>query len=126
MSEARQAREAAGRRAETLAALWLRLKGYRILKTRYRAPGGEIDLIAAWPFWGRPRLIAFVEVKLRRDEVAFVEAISPQQRRRIEAGAIGFQGAHPQLAQAACRFDAVFITPKRLPKHLPNLWRSGE
>jgi putative endonuclease len=126
MSEARQAREGAGRRAETLAAIWLRLKGYRILKNRYRAPGGEIDLVAAWPFWGRPRLIAFVEVKQRRDETAFAEAISPQQRRRIEAGANGFLGAHPKLAQAACRFDAVFIAPRRLPRHLPNLWRRGE
>ena len=63
MTGERQAREAAGRRAERIAALWLRLKGYRILAERFRAPGGEIDLVAGWPTFGPLRRVAFVEVK---------------------------------------------------------------
>ncbi|MCH8154936.1 MAG: YraN family protein [Proteobacteria bacterium] len=35
-----------GRRAEALAAWWLRLKGYRILARGFRVAAGEIDLIA--------------------------------------------------------------------------------
>ena len=39
-----QARRRRGRRAEWIAAFWLRLKGYRILARGYRCPAGEIDL----------------------------------------------------------------------------------
>ena len=56
----RQLAEARGRKAESLAAWWLRLKGWRILARRTRVPGGEVDLIAK-----RGRIVAFVEVKLR-------------------------------------------------------------
>ncbi len=45
-----------GRRAELLAAWWLRLKGYRILARDLRTPVGEIDLIAR-----RGRVLALVE-----------------------------------------------------------------
>ena len=92
MTGERQAREAAGRRAERIAALWLRLKGYRILAHRFRAPGGEIDLIAAWPVFGVLRRVAFVEVKQRQSGAALAEAITPGQRRRIEAAAAAFLG----------------------------------
>jgi len=44
--KARRQREKLGRRAEILAALYLRLKGYRILETRFKTRQGEIDLIA--------------------------------------------------------------------------------
>ena len=54
-----------GQKAETLAALWLRLKGYRILARRFRAPPGEIDLVAR-----RGRVLALVEVKARADLAA--------------------------------------------------------
>ncbi len=57
--ERRKAR-AFGLRAETLAALWLRLKFYQILARNFTARGGEIDLIAR-----RGDVIVFVEVKAR-------------------------------------------------------------
>ncbi|MEO1305239.1 MAG: YraN family protein, partial [Pseudomonadota bacterium] len=41
----RRGAERRGRRAETIAGWWLRLKGYSILATRVRLPVGEIDLI---------------------------------------------------------------------------------
>ena len=39
------AAEARGRKAEILAAWWLRLHGWRILAQRVRVPGGEVDLV---------------------------------------------------------------------------------
>jgi putative endonuclease len=60
----RQSAERGGRRAESLAAWWLRLKGWRILARRVRTPVGEIDLVAR-----RGRTIAFVEVKARATAV---------------------------------------------------------
>ena len=50
MSQARRDRGAAarlsGRRAEWTAALWLMLKGYRILGFRLKTRQGEVDLLA--------------------------------------------------------------------------------
>ena len=57
----REAAEKRGRGAETLAAVWLRLHGWRILARRARVPGGEVDIVAR-----RGRVLAFVEVKARR------------------------------------------------------------
>ncbi len=124
MANRRQA-EDAGRRAETLAALWLGLKGYRILARRFRASGGEIDLIAARPFFGAPTLIAFVEVKQRTSEGQFAEAISAPQRRRIEAAAAQFMQRHVTYAGACLRFDGMFVRPGAWPRHEKDLWRAG-
>jgi len=49
--------------AETLAALLFRLKGYRIVASRYRTPVGEIDLVAL-----KGKRLAFVEVKRRKTQ----------------------------------------------------------
>ncbi len=121
----RQQREAAGRRAESLAALWLMLKGYRILARRYQGSGGEIDLIAAKPLLGPPKLIAFVEVKQRSKAEDLDEAIGQRQRARIEAGAGAYLANNPHLASCALRFDGVLIAPGHLPRHLENLWQSA-
>lgn len=117
--------EDAGRRAENLAALWLGLKGYRILARRFRASGGEIDLIAAKPLFGTPTLIAFVEVKQRATDAALSDAITSPQRRRIEAAAAQYMQRHRALADAAMRFDGFFVRPGARPQHKPDLWRQG-
>ena len=57
----RRRNEQHGRNAETVAAWFLRLKGYRILARRVRTHVGEIDLIAR-----HGDTLVFVEVKARR------------------------------------------------------------
>ena len=47
MTSGRQQAERRGHASESLAALWLRLKGYRILARRLKTHAGEIDLVAA-------------------------------------------------------------------------------
>ena len=74
----RQRAESRGRKAETIAAWWLRLKGYRVLARDFRVPVGEIDLLVQ-----RGQLLAAVEVKARRNHRQAAEAIGPRQRRRI-------------------------------------------
>ena len=107
-----------GRRAESLAAWWLRLKGYRIVARGFRAPPGEIDIIAR-----RGRVLALVEVKARGDLAAAREAITPHQRRRIENAATIFLQHHPALAGLDLRFDVVLVAPRHRPHHMADAWR---
>ena len=110
-----------GRRAETLAAWWLRLKGYRILARGFRVAAGEIDLIAR-----RGRLIALVEVKARPSLEQAGAAILPRQRQRIARAAEVFLQRHPKLAGLSLRFDVVLLAPGHWPRHLANAWRLEE
>ena len=114
----RQAAERRGRGAERLAALLLRLKGYRILAHGFRLPIGEIDLIAR-----RGGVIAFVEVKRRGDMVSAIDSISHRQRRRIAHAAEAFVATRPDLARLSHRFDVVLVAPRRLPRHILDAWR---
>lgn len=116
-TERRRRREARGRRAELLAALALRLRGYRVLARRWRSPVGEIDLIVA-----RGRTIAFVEVKARDSLDAAAESVSPHQRRRVARAAAHFLAGRPRLADRDLRFDVVLVAPGRWPRHVPAAW----
>ena len=113
----RAAAERWGRQAETRAAWWLRLKGYRILARRYKTPMGEIDLIAR-----RGGCIAFVEIKARHTLEAGLEAVSPAARRRIARAAEAFL-AQRRLAGAATRFDLIVMRPGKWPHHVADAWR---
>lgn len=54
-----------GRRGEQLAAEYLRAQGYKIVERNFRAPVGEIDLVAE-----QNRSLYLVEVKLRTSRKA--------------------------------------------------------
>ena len=101
-----------GLRAETLAALLLRLKGYRILARRYRAAGGEIDLIVF-----RRDVVAFVEVKGRPTLDEALSAIAAQKRRRISRAARAWLAHNGWAATRVLRGDAVYVAPWRWPQH---------
>ena len=112
----RQAAEKRGRGAETIAALWLRLHGWRILARRARVPGGEVDLIAR-----RGRILAFVEVKARATEDGAAWSLDQWRLRRV---AVAAERLAPRYLRDGddLRIDAIFIVPRRLPRHLPNIW----
>jgi putative endonuclease len=107
-----------GLRAESVAVLLLRLKGYSVLARRYAVSGGEIDLIAR-----RGGLIAFVEVKARGDLDAAATAISATKRRRIARAARVWLARNPWAGSLSLRGDAVFVAPRRLPRHAPDAYR---
>ena len=109
-----------GRRAERLAAWWLRLHGYRILATGWQSRLGEIDLIAA-----RGDLVAFVEVKRRDDLEVGLRAISLRQRERIARAARLYMQEHPELEGRSFRFDALVLSPRRMPRYVVDAWRAG-
>ncbi len=116
----RRTAERGGRRAETLAALLMRLKGFAIIATRHRTPLGELDLVAK-----RGKLIAFVEVKALASRDAAVEAVTYGARRRIRGAAGLFLSRRPDLADCAIRYDIIAVSGWRLD-HLPDAWRDGE
>lgn len=107
-----------GLRAEGLAALLLRLKGYRILARRLKTPAGEIDMVVR-----RGRVLALVEVKARGGSGMAVEALGARQRQRLERAAAHFLGRNPALGDLDLRFDMVLVAPRRLPLHMADAWR---
>ena len=113
----REAAEKRGRGAETIAALWLRLHGWRILARRARVPGGEVDIIAR-----RGRTLVFVEVKARATEQAAALSLDAWRLRRVVVAA---ERLAPRYLKPGddVRIDAMFIVPGRLPRHVPNVWQ---
>ncbi len=113
----RQRAERGGRRAEALAALWLRLKGWTVLARRARTPLGEVDLVVR-----RGRTLAFVEVKARASQAEAERSLDDFRLRRVAAAA---QALAPRYVREGdtLRVDAVFIVPGRLPRHMPDVWR---
>lgn len=115
----RRQREQSGRRAETAAALWLQMKGYRILDRRARMPACEIDLVAR-----KGKSLVFVEVKSRRNLVAALEAVTPQLRQRLEEAANQWVSRRRGMQDLLWRFDIVVLAPGRLPRHMRDAWRA--
>ena len=112
----RQVAEQRGRRAETIAAWWLRLHGWSILARRARVAGGEVDLVAR-----RGHTLAFIEVKQRATEEAAAWSLDAYRLRRVAVAAeqIALRYARPG---DTIRIDAIYLVPGRLPRHLPNVW----
>jgi putative endonuclease len=112
----REAAEKGGRRAETIAAWWLRLRGWAILARRVRTPVGEVDLIAR-----RGRTVAFIEVKARATSDHAALALDDYRLRRVAAAAEALAHRYTRAGDDL-RIDAIFVVPGRLPRHLPNVW----
>lgn len=106
--------ERRGRRGEGLAALWLRLKGWRVLARRVKTPRGEVDLIVR-----KGRTVAFVEVKWRATAAQLDLAIDAHRLRRVTAAA---EAIAPRYAKAGddLRIDVLLLAPGRFPRHITN------
>lgn len=113
----RRAAYALGLRAETLAALRLQIVGWRILERRFLAGGGEIDLVAV-----RGDCVAFVEVKARSSMDAAASSITAQKMQRMRRAANAWLARNPWAAGKTLRADAVFLAPRRWPRHEVNVF----
>lgn len=116
MSSQREAAEQRGRRAETIAAWYLRLKGWRIVARRARVRGGEVDIIAR-----RGHTLAFVEVKWRASAAALDDSIDERRLRRVAVAADQLRHRYAK-ADDDVRIDVILLAPGRWPHHLVNVW----
>jgi putative endonuclease len=94
-----------GKNNESLAVVYLKRQGYRILEQNYRTRIGEIDIIAR-----DNETIAFVEVK-SRSSAAFGNpkyAVTLQKQRKISKVALHYLKSTRQ-SHVRARFDVVAI-----------------
>ena len=115
-TSSRKRAEKAGRRAEKLCELWLRLKGYRILATRHKSPAGEIDIIAK-----RGNVVVAVEVKNRTDRESALHAITSRQQNRIARALEAYAGKVGHTGDL--RLDLMIVRNWGRIEHLKNAWQ---
>jgi putative endonuclease len=113
----REIAEKHGRRGEGWAALWLRLRGWRIVARRVKTPRGEIDLVAR-----RGRTVAFVEVKWRITHAGLDTAIDEYRLRRVAAAVEAVAHRHTRPGDTI-RIDVLLLAPRRWPRHIVNAWQ---
>lgn len=111
--------EQQGRRAEWLAAWWLRLQGWRILAQRVKLKAGEVDLIAR-----KGRTVAFIEVKWRKDAWQLSAAIDAHRLRRV-ARAAEILGGKYTGPKDDLRIDVILMAPGKWPHRIANAWQPG-
>lgn len=102
-----------GRKAEELAAAFLRAKGLAVLERNFRVKVGEIDIVAR-----DGDEVVFVEVRARasREFGGAAASVGGAKRRRlIRAARLWLQA---RGWDGACRFDVVALDGGRL-EHLP-------
>ena len=101
----RRAAETRGRRAETFAAWFLRLKGYRVLARNHATRRGEVDLICQ-----DGEVTCFVEVRSRSgaEQGSPLETVGPVKARRVVAAATDWAWRNGRL-ESALRFDVVAV-----------------
>lgn len=109
----RKRAERRGRWSEWAAAIFLMLKGYRILRLRYRVRAGEVDIIAR-----RGDMIAFVEVKARRNLMSAIDAVTVTSQSRIRAAGDHWLARQPDAARLSLRYDIVAVLPWTWPRHI--------
>lgn len=111
----------AGHRREILAALWLMLKGYRILGFRLRTPQAEIDLLAQ-----KGPILAVVEVKSRTTLQEAIDCVTPAQRDRLRRAARALASHRASLRGLIVRLDLIAIGAGGRPRHIANAWLEAE
>lgn len=99
--------------AENFAKMFLKLKFYRILKSRDKSHLGEIDIVAR-----RGRTIIFVEVKFRDNKAELSESIRRRQIDRIRKSAIRYQPLI-ERENLVGRFDVIYVSWFFI-KHIKN------
>lgn len=104
--------------AEFIAIIFLKLKGYKILKRRYKTFMGEVDIVAK-----KGKFLIAVEVKARKTATSSEEVLSKHQQNRIKRAMMFFMTANfKKYFNHSVRFDLIIVSPYKLPKHYQGFW----
>ena len=116
----KQAFEKAGRRAENLACLYLRLKGYRILERRFKVRQGEVDIVAR-----KGKVIAMIEVKQRASEAAADQSVSYENQSRLMDAAEIYIHQNQDLRDIdfEIRYDFLYVIGRWKVRHITNAFQ---
>jgi len=115
-----------GRWAETMAAAFLSLRGYRILDRNFRYSRLEIDLVAS-----RDTILAIVEVKYRESprRGGASAAVGRTKQRDLETASVGYLAVRG-LTGFRVRFDVVTVEAVAgegaavVVRHLPGAFQA--
>ena len=116
----RQLAEKRGRRAESLAALHLALRGWKVVARNLRTPYSEVDMVAV-----RRGVCAVVEVKARANWQACEDALDWTTRRRLDDAADWIADRYPQAQDRDVEIHAVYVVGLRV-RHVPRVWEAGD
>ena len=107
-----------GQRAETVAVLFLRLKGYRVLARQLKTPLGEIDILVK-----KGQTLVAVEVKFRPTLEEGLMAVGPVQQQRISRALSNFSVKKAEYQKMDLRHDVIVVRNfKSRPIHVKNAW----
>ncbi|MEQ1790533.1 MAG: YraN family protein [Rickettsiales bacterium] len=106
----------AGVDAEEECKKYLQAEGYKIIASRYKTKGGEVDIIAK-----NSDTVAFVEVKRRKAEI-HDDPISTTQKKRISSAALQYISEHPEISELDMRFDCILVDSDSRLTHIQNAW----
>ena len=116
-----------GKIGESLAAKFLKQKGYQIIERNYRSAWGEIDLVVQ-----DGDVLAFVEVKTRRSLKfgAPQLAVTNSKQRKISKTALQYL-QEKELFDYVCRFDVISIVfppdpSEPIIEHIENAFELSE
>ncbi len=114
-----------GSLGEELAALYIRMRGYKILERNYNVPRvGELDIVAE-----DSEYLCFVEVRLRsrRDFGTPAETVTREKRRRLIRAAQCYI-LHKNMENRCVRFDVAEVYGGKIPRVnlIKDAFRVGE
>jgi putative endonuclease len=99
---------------ETVARCYARDGAY-VLETRWRGPGGEIDLIL-----GEGDRVVFVEVKKSKTHAQALQRVTPRQMARILASAEAYLALCPKGTLTDVRVDVALVDARGVVDIVPN------
>ena len=106
-------RQRSGRRAEDLAAEFLRAQGCAILERNYRRRLGELDLIARE---GSVLVIAEVRTRAHAGFGSAAASVDARKQRRITRAASQLLQQRADLARLPVRFDVLVVSDLSAPQ----------
>ena len=105
-----------GRRGEDRAALYLKMRGYRIIDRNVRAGRGELDIVSL-----KDDTLVFIEVKAHQSREQGLLAVNSDKCERLRSAANAYLGKRPKFAGLQCRFDLIILTPRDGLNPFPNV-----